>query len=174
MVVIRRSSASDLAAIRDVINDAAEAYRGVIPEDCWHEPYMPGEHLARELQDGVEFWGYEEEGVLVGVMGLQDRGEVELIRHAYVRTAQQGAGIGTHLLAYLRGLSSRPLLVGTWAAATWAIRFYERNGFRLLPRAEGDRLLRRYWRLPEQQIVTSVALADARWMTTWAGPARGT
>ena len=124
---------------------------------------MSADELARELAAGVVFWGYEEGGKLIGVMGLQDVRDVALIRHAYVATAVRGRGIGGRLLAHLIERATRPLLVGTWAAATWAIRFYERHGFGLVSQSEKERLLRAYWAIPERQIETSVVLADPRW-----------
>lgn len=157
--MIRRCSIADLLEMYEIINDAAQAYKGVIPGDRWHEPYMAMEELKAEIRDGVEFWGLEEDGRLVGVMGIQDKGEVALVRHAYVRTSSRGCGIGTRLLKHLEGLVTKPILIGTWRAATWAIRFYERNGYVAQSREETDRLLRRYWRIPERQIVTSVVLA---------------
>lgn len=146
----------------EIINDAAErAYRGVIPADCWHEPYMPAAELRGEIDAGVRFWGWEAAGALVGVMGRQQVGDATLIRHAYVRPAQQGGGVGGALLEALVAQASGPLLVGTWAAATRAIRFYERHGFRLVPPAEKDRLLTRYWTISPRQRETSVVLAYA-------------
>jgi GNAT superfamily N-acetyltransferase len=146
-----------------IINDAARAYQDIIPADRWHEPYMPRDQLEAEIADGVVFWGCESGGELVGVMGVQDRGEVALIRHAYVRTGQRRKGIGEKLLKHLEATTTKPILIGTWTAATWAVRFYEKNGYRLLARGEIDRLLRTYWSIPERQIETSVVLADARW-----------
>jgi GNAT superfamily N-acetyltransferase len=163
--VIRRCSDQDLPDTFEIVNDAAGAYRGVIPPDRWHEPYMPMSELLEQVRAGVEFWGYEDEGGgLVGVMGLQVVDDVELIRHAYVRTSRRNQGIGSELLRFLRAQSQRPLLVGTWAAAEWAIRFYEKHGFRLVTPAEKERLLRRYWEIPERQVETSVVLADERWL----------
>jgi GNAT superfamily N-acetyltransferase len=130
----------------------------VIPDDCWHEPYMSADELAGEIDAGVEFWGWEDGDELVGVMGIQDVGDVDLIRHAYVAPASQRRGIGSALLERLARPPDRPLLVGTWAAAEWAIRFYERHGFELVPRDETARLLRAYWTIPERQIETSVVL----------------
>jgi N-acetylglutamate synthase-like GNAT family acetyltransferase len=161
--VIRRCGAADVPAICTVVNDAAEAYRGVIPADCWHEPYMPEGELRGEIAAGVAFWGLESGGQLVGVMGLQDVQDVALIRHAYVATAARRDGIGGRLLQHLLAQTDRPILVGTWAAATWAIRFYEKHGFALTAPDEKARLLRRYWSIPDRQIETSVVLADARW-----------
>ncbi len=147
----------------EIINDAAEAYRGVIPADRWRQPYMPPEELVAEIASGVAFHGCEADGTLLGVMGLQPVGEVTLIRHAYVRTAARRRGIGSALLRHLAARVETPLLVGTWAAADWAVRFYRKHGFELVTPAEKDRLLRRYWRVPEAQIATSVVLGDARW-----------
>jgi len=157
--MIRECSGDDLAAIYEIINDAAQAYRGVIPEDRWQEPYMPMDELRAELRDGVRFWGYEADGELRGVMGVQDRNVVTLIRHAYVRTGVRNRGIGTALLRRLEALSDKPILIGTWAAAGWAIRFYQNNGYRLLTSEQTERLLRRYWNIPRRQIETSVVLA---------------
>jgi GNAT superfamily N-acetyltransferase len=146
--------------ILSIINAAAEAYRNVIPDDRWHEPYMPGDELDRERAAGVVFWGYEERGGLVGVMGLQDMREVTLIRHAYVAPAKQRDGIGGKLLAHLQQTSKKPMLVGTWAAASWAIRFYKRHGFALVSPQRKTALLKSYWTIPERQIETSVVLAN--------------
>lgn len=162
-MTIRRCGEADVPAMFAIINDAAQAYRGVIPADRWHEPYMPEAELRAEIAAGVVFWGAEREGRLVGVMGLQDVLDVALIRHAYVATAVRGEGIGGALLRHLVDQTDRPLLVGTWAAATWAIRFYERHGFALTSPAEKERLLRRYWSIPDRQIETSVVLVDERW-----------
>ncbi len=165
---IRRSVEADVPAILGVVNDAAQAYRGVIPADRWHEPYMPKEELEKEISDGVAFWVAEEEGGLLGVMGIQDKGDVALVRHAYVAPATQGKGVGTRLLRHVGGLGDKPILIGTWAAASWAIEFYERNGFTVVPDGEKDRLLRTYWSIPARQIETSVVLADGRWMNRGA------
>ncbi len=142
----------------EIVNAAAEAYRGVIPADMWHEPYMDRDELDNEIADGVEFWGYECDGELVGVMGIQTVGDVALIRHAYVRPGRQGGGFGGRLLAHLQSATDRRLLVGTWADATWAIRFYERHGFVRVSPADKNELLRRYWSIPKRQIETSVVL----------------
>lgn len=146
-----------------VINDGAQAYRGVIPADRWSEPYMSEAHLRHELDEGVAFWVLEEQGELLGVMGLQPVEDVTLVRHAYVRTRAQRGGIGAKLLAGLREHTRGPVLIGTWAAARWAIAFYEKHGFRQVDPLERVRLLRRYWTVPERQIETSVVLADAAW-----------
>lgn len=133
----------------------------MIPEDTWHEPYMDRAELDSEIEAGVGFWGYETSGTLVGVMGIQPVDDVDLIRHAYVLPAMQGQGIGSALLTQLRGTSTRPMLVGTWAAAEWAIRFYQAHGFALVPAERIAPLLERYWNIPARQIETSVVLADA-------------
>jgi len=163
MPTIRNCGAADLAAIHAIVNDAARAYRGHIPADRWHEPYMPEQELRQEIEAGVVFWGWEDDQQLRGVMGLQEVADVVLIRHAYVATTAQRQGIGGELLEFLRARTSRPLLVGTWAAATWAVRFYEQHRFRLVSPAEKERLLRRYWTVPDRQIETSVVLADPKW-----------
>lgn len=168
--MIRPCPDSDFPAIHVVINDAARAYRGIIPADCWQEPYMPEEELRQELKAGVVFYGYEEEGELVGVMGIQEVLDVTLIRHAYVRTARRNRGIGAALLAHLRALTDRPVLIGTWAAADWAIRFYERRGFRLVSPEEKERLLKKYWSVPQRQRETSVVLVDERWFAGRKAP----
>jgi GNAT superfamily N-acetyltransferase len=160
MSPLRRIAEDERAEVLAIVNAAAEAYRGVIPDDRWHEPYMSAGELAGEIASGVEFWGIDDEtGRLAGVMGIQAVRDVDLIRHAYVRPGLQGGGIGRRLLEDLVARAERPLLVGTWAAATWAIRFYERNGFRLVTREEKDRLLQTYWDIPERQVQTSVVLA---------------
>jgi GNAT superfamily N-acetyltransferase len=160
MTAVRRCRNDERAAIVAIINGAAEAYRGVIPADCWHEPYMPAGEFDREIAAGVAFWGYERNGQLVGVMGIQPVRDVDLIRHAYVLSDSQRQGVGGALLAHLRRLSARPMLVGTWAAAEWAIRFYERHGFALVPAARKTVLLTTYWTVPDRQIETSVVLAN--------------
>jgi N-acetylglutamate synthase-like GNAT family acetyltransferase len=160
---IRRSSPQDFEQILAVINDGAEAYRGAIPADRWHEPYMPADELTHAIQDGIEFWVAEQEGRLLGVMGIQDKGEVSLVRHAYVATTLQRGGVGTQLLRHVQSVTGKPILIGTWATASLAISFYERNGFALVPARETPRLLRRYWSIPERQIETSVVLADRKW-----------
>lgn len=161
--MIRRCRESDFDPLFDIINDAARAYRGVIPDDCWAEPYMPRAELRSEIEDGVAFWGLEENGRLLGIMGIQDRGDVTLIRHAYVRLQAQGRGVGTRLLRRLQGMTEKPALIGTWAAATWAVSFYEKNGYVLVSEEEKNRLLRKYWSISERQVATSVVLADRKW-----------
>ena len=160
MTTIRRCGADEQPQILQIINSAAGAYRGVIPADRWHEPYMSDAELGRELADGVVFWGYEADAELIGVMGIQPVRDVDLIRHAYVLPGRQQRGVGGELLAHLRGVSERPMLVGTWADATWAIRFYQRHGFELVARSAVASLLRTYWSIPDRQIETSVVLAN--------------
>ncbi len=162
--MIRLSGTVDFEQIWAVINDGAEAYRGVIPADRWEEPYMSRKKLQREIAAGVVFWVFEEHGSITGVMGIQPVGDVTLIRHAYVRSASQKQGIGTQLLRHLRQLTTRPVLIGTWAAAIWAIRFYETHGFHQVGFAQKERLLRKYWTVPGRQIETSVVLADETWL----------
>jgi GNAT superfamily N-acetyltransferase len=148
----------DFDAMYSVINVAATAYAGVIPADRYHVPYMPATELRDEIAAGVRFWGRHDPDGLSGVMGIQDADDATLIRHAYVTPSRQGAGIGSSLLAHLMSLPHQPLLVGTWADATWAVRFYEHHGFRLVSQEEKDRLLRRYWSIPARQVDTSVVL----------------
>jgi GNAT superfamily N-acetyltransferase len=162
-IMIRECTDNDFETLYSIINDSARAYKGVIPEDCWNEPYMSREYLRHELDAGVIFWGYVSGGELVGIMGIQDVQDVTLIRHAYVATAFRGQGIGGKLIALLKTLAIRPTLVGTWAAADWAVRFYEKHGFRLVTWEEKESLLRKYWSIPERQTETSVVLADHRW-----------
>ena len=147
-------------AISAIVNAAAEAYRGVIPADRWREPYMPLEELDEEIAAGVVFWGCDAHGALTGIMGIQPVGDVVLIRHAYVSPASQGQGIGGALLERLASSATRPMLVGTWAAAEWAIRFYRRHGFEQVSPERKDELLRAYWNIPERQVETSVVLAN--------------
>jgi N-acetylglutamate synthase-like GNAT family acetyltransferase len=158
--MIRSCDDRDFELIWSIINDGAQAYKGVIPADRWTEPYMSRKELRQEIDDGVMFWGYEEAGSLSGVMGLQMVQDVTLIRHAYVRTSSQKQGIGSRLLTYLLKKAERPVLIGTWADASWAIRFYKKYGFQLVDQQEKERLLRKYWTVPERQIETSVVLAD--------------
>jgi GNAT superfamily N-acetyltransferase len=152
-----------------IINSAAEAYRGAIPADCWHEPYMPAAELRSDIAAGITFVGYEVDGVVAGVMGIQPVRNVDLIRHAYVLPADQGHGVGSALLAYSRAQSHRQILIGTWTAATWAIRFYERHGFHLVPEITKALLLRTYWTVSERQIEASVVLAAPRLTSEEAG-----
>ncbi len=162
--MIRKCTESDIKTIFEIINDAANAYKGVIPEDRWHAPYMPAEEIRHEIEGGVIFWGFEKDGDLLGVMGIQDKGDVALIRHAYVRTRSRKQGIGENLLLHLESLTEKPILVGTWKTASWAISFYEKNGYTLVSDKEKKRLLRQYWSIPERQIETSVVLANKTWV----------
>ena len=157
---------ADRNEIYEIINDAAMAYKNIIPADCWREPYMPGEELNLQIAQGVEFWCYKEDGVILGVMGIQDRGDVTLIRHAYVRTSVRNKRIGSKLLAHLIGMTSKPILIGTWAAAKWAIEFYQKRGFHLVSEEEKNRLLAKYWTIPKRQVETSVVLASSDWIST--------
>jgi len=161
--MIAKCEGKDFRQIYEIINDAAIAYRGVIPADRWHEPYMAEEELRKQIDEGVEFWSYTEDEEVAGVMGIQFKGDVTLIRHAYVRTTQRNKGIGSKLLEHLCATSATPVLIGTWADAEWAIRFYEKHGFRLLPKEEKNKLLKKYWSIPARQIDTSVVLASSDW-----------
>jgi GNAT superfamily N-acetyltransferase len=156
--MIRPCKQQEFDAIWNIITDASAAYKGIIPADCWGVPYMTREKLRHEIEDGVVFWGFEQDGALQGVMGVQDVLDVTLIRHAYVRTSKRRSGIGGRLLRHLEALTRRPVLVGTWADASWAIHFYEKHGFRLIPAMEKDQLLYRYWNVPARQVETSVVL----------------
>jgi GNAT superfamily N-acetyltransferase len=160
MGTIRECVGEDFPAMLAIINAAAEAYRGVIPHDCWHEPYMPSDELRAEIAAGVTFSGYESDGALRGVMGLQHVRDVDLIRHAYVLPDDQRRGIGSALLRDLRRQSKRRMLVGTWAAATWAVDFYQRHRFVLVTPAAKTTLLQTYWTISDRQIETSVVLAN--------------
>lgn len=162
--MIRASHEVDFQAILSIINAAAEAYRGIIPPDLWKEPYMPAHELAHEIAAGIRFQVFVETDIVKGVMGVQEVKDMTLIRHAYVDPSAQGQGIGAALLKNCRGLAARPLLIGTWAAADWAIKFYQKNGFQVASRAEKEHLLRTYWTIPERQVETSVVLADSRWL----------
>ena len=161
--MIRRCGSQDFERIFTIINDGARAYKGNIPADCWTEPYMSAKQLQHEIDEGVVFWGYEDNGTLSGVMGIQQVRDATLIRHAYVLTASQKQGIGAHLLSHLRELANGPVLIGTWADAAWAIRFYQKYGFQIVSASEKEQLLRKYWSIPDRQIETSVVLADATW-----------
>jgi Sec-independent protein translocase protein TatA/GNAT superfamily N-acetyltransferase len=162
--LVRPLREDDAGRAVEIINRAAQVYHGQIPEDCWHDPYMPEEEFKAEIAAGVEFWGYEDQGRLIGVMGRQDLVGVTLIRHAYVDPEHQGQGAGARLLAKLLEDITGPVLVGTWAAAWWAIRFYEKHGFRLITQEEKNRLLNTYWTISPRQVETSVVLADANWL----------
>jgi N-acetylglutamate synthase-like GNAT family acetyltransferase len=162
--MIRKCTESDVKTIFEIINDAAIAYKGIIPGDRWHEPYMAVEEIRQEIEACVIFWGFEKAGDLLGVMGIQDKRDVVLIRHAYVRTRSRKQGIGENLLLHLEGLTEKPILVGTWQAASWAISFYQKNGYTLVSETEKNRLLQKYWSIPERQIETSVVLANKAWV----------
>ncbi|MCY9670889.1 GNAT family N-acetyltransferase [Paenibacillus alginolyticus] len=161
--MIRLCDYRDKEVIYQIINDAAQAYEGVIPYDMYHEPYMTMEELNHEMNEGVMFWGLEENNELLGVMGIQDKGEVSLIRHAYVKTSQRKGGIGTKLLYHLVNLTDKPILIGTWESAEWAINFYLKNGFKLISHEEKGKLLHRFWNVSERQIESSVVLCDSNW-----------
>jgi GNAT superfamily N-acetyltransferase len=152
-----------LEEIASIINDAASAYKGIIPADRWREPYMPEEELKEQIEQGVQFWCYREDSEMMGVMGIQYKEDLTLIRHAYVRSKYRNRGIGSKLLIHLASIATTPVLIGTWADAHWAIRFYQKHGFRLLPEREKEILLRHYWSIPERQVATSVVLASADW-----------
>jgi N-acetylglutamate synthase-like GNAT family acetyltransferase len=160
--MIRKCKENETDDIYDIINDAAQAYKGVILADRLKDPYMSLEELQHEINDGVEFWGCEEDGELVGVMGIQNVKDVTLIRHAYVRTIKRNRGIGAALLSFLRTLTSRQILIGTWADADWAVRFYEKHGFKTVSPEEKNRLLKTYWSIPDRQVETSVVLAEQK------------
>ena len=160
---IRQCDDRDFEMIYSIINEAAQVYNGVIPADRWKVPYMSRDELKHEIDDGVVFWGFEENNQLIGVMGIQNVLDVTLIRHAYVRWHKQQRGIGKKLLLKLCKKSDRPILIGTWANATWAIRFYEKHGFKQVSEKEKNRLLEKYWSIPARQVVTSVVLADRKW-----------
>jgi len=165
--MIRQCTESDIEAIFEIINNAALAYKGVIPGDRWHDPYMSAEEIGHEFKDGVIFWGFEQDGRLSGIMGIQDKGDVALIRHAYVLTRLRRQGIGSKLLRHLEGLTDKPILVGTWRDASWAIAFYIKNGYILVSDQEKNRLLKKYWSIPERQIETSVVLATPKGQEKW-------
>lgn len=167
--MIRQCSISDLNTIFEIINDASKAYKGVIPKDRWKEPYMAFEELVSEIEDGVVFWGLEKDGQILGVMGIQNKDEVTLIRHSYVRTKAQKRGIGTDLLKYLEQMTKKPILIGTWATSLWAISFYQKNGYTLVSEEEKNRLLNNYWSIPERQVETSVVLANQTWFESYHG-----
>jgi N-acetylglutamate synthase-like GNAT family acetyltransferase len=158
--MIRKGTDEDFDEILKTINDAAIAYKGVIPDDLWHEPYMKKEELKAQIESEVRFVCYIERGEIIGVMGIQDKKDIKLIRHAYVRTEQRRKGIGALLLRELVKDVRKPVLIGTWRAAHWAIGFYAKHGFRLVDGEEKDRLLKKYWTIPDRQVETSVVLID--------------
>ena len=161
--MIRRCLHKDFEIIYSIINEAAQVYEGVIPADRWKIPYMSREELEHEIHEGVVFWGYEAIGRLMGVMGIQVVQDVTLIRHAYVRPEVQNQGIGTRLLSELCQQTDLPILIGTWAAAAWAIHFYQKHGFKPVSPQEKNQLLEKYWSIPARQVETSVVLADRKW-----------
>jgi N-acetylglutamate synthase-like GNAT family acetyltransferase len=161
--MIRKANDEDFEEIFNIINDAAIAYKGVIPPDRWHEPYMTREELRAQMEDGVRFSCYVDDDEIIGVMGIQDKADVELIRHAYVRTQQRKKGVGSLLLQELIKDAEKPILIGTWKAADWAISFYEKHGFRLVEEEEKNRLLKKYWAIPDRQVETSVVLVDGKY-----------
>jgi N-acetylglutamate synthase-like GNAT family acetyltransferase len=161
--MIRKATDEDFEEIFNIINDAAIAYKGVIPPDRWHEPYMTKEELRAQIEDGVRFSCYIDNNEIIGVMGTQDKSDVELIRHAYVITKQRNKGVGSILLQELIKDAKKPVLIGTWRAAEWAIRFYEKHGFRLVEEEEKNRLLKKYWAIPDRQVETSVVLVDGKY-----------
>jgi N-acetylglutamate synthase-like GNAT family acetyltransferase len=161
--MIRNANAEDFEKIFNVINDAAVAYKGVIPPDRWHEPYMTKEELRAQIEDGVRFYCYVDDDEIIGVMGIQDKADVALIRHAYVRTKQRKRGAGSLLLQALTKDAKKPILIGTWKAADWAINFYEKHGFSPVEEEEKNRLLKKYWAIPDRQVETSVVLADGKY-----------
>jgi N-acetylglutamate synthase-like GNAT family acetyltransferase len=161
--MIRKATDEDFEDIFNIINDAAIAYKGVIPPDRWHEPYMTREELQSQIEDGVRFTCYVDNNEVIGVMGIQDKPDVALIRHAYVRTKQRKKGIGTLLLQELIKNAKKPILIGTWKSADWAIRFYEKHGFSLVEEEEKNHLLKKYWAIPDRQIETSVVLVDGKY-----------
>ncbi|MEO9803732.1 MAG: GNAT family N-acetyltransferase [Reichenbachiella sp.] len=149
--------------VYEIINDASIAYKGIIPSDRWKEPYMTKEELKLQINEGVEFWNYLDGQEILGVMGIQFKEDVTLIRHAYVRTTERQKGIGKKLLRHLTEMAETPILIGTWVDASWAIRFYKKFGFRQLPNDEKNRLLKTYWSIPDRQVETSVVLASSDW-----------
>jgi N-acetylglutamate synthase-like GNAT family acetyltransferase len=161
--MIRKGTAEDSEEILDIINDSAIAYKGVIPPDLWHEPYMTEAELQSQIEGGVRFSCYVHDDEIVGVMGIQDKADAELIRHAYVRTKHRKNGIGSVLLQELIKDARKPILIGTWQAAEWAIRFYQKHGFHLVDEEEKNRLLEKYWAIPARQVETSVVLVDGKY-----------
>lgn len=165
-MIIKSTLPQDFQTIFEIINDASIAYKGIIPADRWKEPYMPEDELKTQINEGVEFWNYVESDQILGVMGIQFKGDVTLIRHAYVRTVARQKGIGGKLLNHLSQLTATPILIGTWKDASWAIRFYEKHQFRLVSEEEKNRLLKTYWSIPERQVETSIVLASSNWKSS--------
>ena len=158
--MIRVAEPEDIDVVYEIINDAAQAYKGIIPADRWHEPYMTRQELVEQIEDGIQFWCCQEGETIIGVMGVQPKADVTLIRHAYVRSKSRNTGIGSQLLHHLCQLTDTPILIGTWADASWAISFYQRHGFRLVIGEVKDNLLRKYWNIPQRQVETSVVLTN--------------
>ena len=157
--MITEYTKSDISNILAVINDAALKYKGIIPDNCWHEPYMTERKLVNEFTNGVRMFGYKKNNILVGVMGIQKLKNITLIRHAYTLTSYQGTGIGKSLLQYLLEINQNScLLVGAWKDAAWAIKFYKKFGFVLHTKEKTKQLLKKYWRIPSKQIENSVVL----------------
>ncbi len=163
-MITKSNISTDFETILTIINDSAIAYKGIIPADRWKDPYMSKEELEKQLEEGVVFWNYTENNSILGVMGIQYKKEVTLIRHAYVKTAARQKGIGAKLLNHLISMSNTPILIGTWATATWAISFYKKHGFVQLPIPEKNQLLKTYWAIPDRQIETSIVLASKNWI----------
>lgn len=161
--MIIKSEQTDIEELLVIINDGASAYKGIIPADRWHEPYMTEDELKEQIDDGVQFWICREADEILGVMGIQQRDAVTLIRHAYVRTKVRNKGIGSQLIKQLCDMTATPMLIGTWADAKWAIQFYQKHGFRLVSEDDKNKLLRKYWTIPVRQIETSVVLASPDW-----------
>lgn len=172
--MLRPCDNKDFESIYSIVNDAAKAYKDIIPEDRWKEPYMSGDKLKHEIDQGVVFWGYEEDGELVGVMGIQHIQDVTLIRHSYVRTERQNQGVGAKLLSGLRRQTKSPILIGTWADAVWAISFYKKHGFRIVSQDDKDLLLKKYWSIPARQVETSVVLAEQKWFDPFQTESKST
>lgn len=163
--MIRKCNNSDFDKIYEIINDATGVYKGIIPTEYWKVPYMSGDELRHDLDDGIVLYGYEENGELVGVMGIQNKQDVTLIRHAYVCSSEQNRGIGGRILSYLQKITSKSILIATWSNDVNAIRFYERHRFKLVPMEKGYWLQRKYWSTPELKIKASVVLADEKWFS---------
>ncbi|WP_299626718.1 GNAT family N-acetyltransferase [uncultured Tenacibaculum sp.] len=162
-MILKSDEKKDFDTIYEIINDASIAYKGIIPEDRWKEPYMSKNELETQINEGVEFWNYEENNEILGVMGIQFKNDVTLIRHAYVRTKARQKGIGGKLLNHLIDMAKTPVLIGTWKDASWAIRFYQKHGFKLLLGEEKNKLLKTYWNIPQRQVETSIVLASENW-----------
>ncbi len=162
-MITKANGKEDFSIIYEIINDAAIAYKGIIPDDRWHEPYMSKEELRQQINEGVQFYTYHKDNKILGVMGIQFKTNVTLIRHAYVRTIAREKGIGGELLNHLTNMAKTPILIGTWTDASWAISFYKKHHFQLLPEEEKNKLLKIYWSIPERQVETSVVLASQNW-----------